>query len=85
MILAFLGNIFFPLSGVMLTIAKFTPLYGYVALARYPLTEGHLRTATTTRCGCRSVTWAYGRRSSRWWRCRLGAPVTTAVDARGRQ
>jgi ABC-2 type transport system permease protein len=41
-ILAFLGNIFFPLSGVMLTIAKFTPLYGYVALARYPLSEGHL-------------------------------------------
>jgi len=41
-ILAFLGNIFFPLSGVMLTIAKFTPLYGYVALARYPLTEGYL-------------------------------------------
>ena len=41
-ILAFLGNIFFPLSGVMLTVAKFTPLYGYVALARYPLTEGYL-------------------------------------------
>ncbi|WP_432476468.1 ABC transporter permease [Nocardioides sp. GXQ0305] len=41
-VLAFLGNIFFPLSGVMLAIAKFTPLYGYVALARYPLTEGHL-------------------------------------------
>lgn len=39
-ILAFLGNLFFPLSGVMLTIAKFTPLYGYAGLARYPLTEG---------------------------------------------
>ncbi|MFC7407088.1 ABC transporter permease [Georgenia alba] len=39
-ILAFLGNIFFPLSGTMLTIATFTPLYGYVALARYPVTEG---------------------------------------------
>ncbi|WP_018157351.1 ABC transporter permease [Demetria terragena] len=39
-VLAFLGNIFFPLSGTMLTIAKFTPLYGYVQLARYPLTEG---------------------------------------------
>ncbi len=39
-ILAFLGNIFFPLSGAMLTFAKFTPLYGYVALARYPVTEG---------------------------------------------
>jgi ABC-2 type transport system permease protein len=41
-ILAFLGNIFIPLSGTMLAIAKFTPLYGYVALARYPLTEGHV-------------------------------------------
>ena len=41
-ILAFLGNIFFPLSGTLLTIAKFTPLYGYVSLARYPLNEGHL-------------------------------------------
>lgn len=41
-ILAFLGNLFFPLSGTLLTIAKFTPLYGYVALARRPLTEGYL-------------------------------------------
>jgi ABC-2 type transport system permease protein len=40
-ILAFLGNIFFPLSGTLLTIAKFTPLYGYAALARYPVTEGY--------------------------------------------
>lgn len=39
-ILAFLGNVFFPLSGAMLTFAKFTPLYGYVALARYPVTGG---------------------------------------------
>ena len=39
-IMAFLGNIFIPLSGTLLTIAKFTPLYGYVALARFPLTEG---------------------------------------------
>lgn len=40
-VLAFLGNIFIPLSGTMLTIAKFTPLYGFVSLARYPLTEGY--------------------------------------------
>ena len=39
-IFAFLGNIFIPLSGVMLSIAKFTPLYGFVSLARYPLTGG---------------------------------------------
>ena len=41
-IFAFLGNIFIPLSGTMLTIGKFTPLYGYASLARYPLTEGYL-------------------------------------------
>lgn len=41
-VFAFLGNIFIPLSGTMLAIGKFTPLYGYAALARYPLTEGHL-------------------------------------------
>ena len=39
-VLGFLGNIFFPLSGMLLDLARFTPLYGYVSLARYPLTEG---------------------------------------------
>ncbi|MGO3088752.1 MAG: ABC transporter permease [Galactobacter sp.] len=37
---AFFGNVFMPLSGTMLTIAHYTPLYGVVALARWPLTEG---------------------------------------------
>lgn len=41
-VLAFLGNVFFPLSGTILDIGRFTPLYGYVSLARYPLTEGYL-------------------------------------------
>ncbi len=41
-VLAFLGNLFMPLSGTLLAIAKFTPLYGYAALARYPITEGWL-------------------------------------------
>lgn len=45
-ILAFLGNLFFPLDGVMLDIARFTPLYGIVSLARYPLTEGYLASAS---------------------------------------
>ncbi len=40
-VLAFLGNVFVPLTGTLLSIARFTPLYGYVALARYPLTEGY--------------------------------------------
>ncbi|GAA1977599.1 ABC transporter permease [Terrabacter lapilli] len=41
-VFAFLGNLFVPLSGGLLAFAKFTPLYGYAALARYPLTEGWL-------------------------------------------
>lgn len=41
-IMAFLGNLFIPLTGTLLAIAKFTPLYGYVALARFPATEGRL-------------------------------------------
>ncbi len=34
---AFFGNVFMPLDGGMLDAARFTPMYGYVALARYPL------------------------------------------------
>ena len=38
----FFGNVFMPLEGIMLAIAKFTPMYGYVALVRWPITEGAL-------------------------------------------
>ena len=47
-IMGFLGNIFIPLSGTMLAIARFTPLYGYAALARYPVTRGALPTTDGT-------------------------------------
>lgn len=39
-ILAFLGNVFVPLSGLALDVARWTPLYGYVMLARFPVTAG---------------------------------------------
>lgn len=39
-VLAFLGNMFVPLSGLVLDIGRFTPLYGLSALAHYPLTQG---------------------------------------------
>ena len=45
-ILGFLGNVFFPLSGTLLTIAKFTPLYGLNALARYPISRGYVMEGT---------------------------------------
>ena len=38
--LSFLGNIFIPLTGWQLALAKFTPLYGYISLARRGLTGG---------------------------------------------
>jgi ABC-2 type transport system permease protein len=38
---AFFGNVFLPLSGTMLEIARFTPMYGYAGLVRWPLLEGH--------------------------------------------
>jgi len=44
-VLGFLGNIFVPLSGTLLDLARFTPLYGYVTLARYPVTEGFVVSA----------------------------------------
>ena len=44
---AFFGTVFMPLDGVMLDIARFTPLYGFVALSRWPLSEGVLSTGQT--------------------------------------
>jgi putative ABC drug resistance transporter, inner membrane subunit len=41
--LAFLGNMFMPLTGAMLDIARFTPMYGYVGLVRYPQVEGEIQ------------------------------------------
>lgn len=46
-IFGFLGNVFFPLSGTLLTLAKFTPLYGLNALARYPISEGYVIDGTS--------------------------------------
>ena len=43
-VMAFLGNVFTPMDGLMLDLGRFTPLYGYVALARFPLTDGSLPT-----------------------------------------
>jgi len=40
-VLSFFGNLFVPLSGTMLNIARFTPLYGIAALVRWPQLSGH--------------------------------------------
>ena len=41
-VMSFLGNVFTPMDGLILEIGRFTPLYGYAGLARYPISEGHL-------------------------------------------
>jgi ABC-2 type transport system permease protein len=41
-IMSFLGNVFTPMDGFMLELGRFTPLYGYAGLARYPITDGYL-------------------------------------------
>jgi len=44
-VMSFLGNLFVPLDGVLLEIARFSPLYGYAALARRPITDGAMFTS----------------------------------------
>ncbi|MGP5395362.1 ABC transporter permease [Arthrobacter rhombi] len=39
-LVAFLGNVFIPLTGTLLQVARFTPMYGYVGLVRWPILEG---------------------------------------------
>lgn len=49
---AFFGNVFIPLSGTMLDIARFTPMYGMIGLVRWPVLEGFM---------------ADGTREELWW------------------
>ena len=39
-VFAFLGNAFMPLSGGLLEFSRFTPMYGVVTLAHWPIAEG---------------------------------------------
>ncbi|MGO1810726.1 MAG: ABC transporter permease [Canibacter sp.] len=40
-IIAFAGNAFMPLPEALLGFARFTPMYGSVSLARYPVSDGY--------------------------------------------
>ena len=46
-VLGFAGNLFLPLEGTLLTISRFTPLYGPALLARWPLTHGQIANASS--------------------------------------
>ncbi|MFY9263456.1 MAG: ABC transporter permease [Actinomycetaceae bacterium] len=56
-LLGFLGNVFTPLSGWLITIAKFTPMYGPGVIARYPITGG-VRTDEAGVLHTESLLWA---------------------------
>ncbi|MET1035478.1 MAG: ABC transporter permease [Arthrobacter sp.] len=47
-LMSFVGNVFMPLSGAMQDFARFTPMYGYVGLVRWPLLEGATATEGAT-------------------------------------
>lgn len=46
-VFGFIGNVFMPLDGAMLAISRFTPMYGFVALSRWNVTEGMLGNGQT--------------------------------------
>lgn len=84
-ILAFLGNAFIPLSGTMLEVGRFTPLYGVMALARYPLTEGYLGTADGSGPGPQDSVWALVANVVVWTVIFAGAAILFARRGTARQ
>lgn len=84
-IFAFLGNLFFPLSGALLDVARFTPLYGYVALARYPLTEGWLASTGPGGPAERDELWLPILNLAAWTVVFVAATILVARRGRARQ
>src|SRR5690606_7356122 len=83
-ILGFLGNVFFPLDGVMLDIARFTPLYGVVALARFPLTEGFAASMTDGSLAQESI-WVPIAKVAFWGAVLVIGTIALARRGRARQ
>lgn len=65
-LLAFAGNVMIPLSGTMLTISKFTPMYGISMLARWPITGEGLDATTVANI----VVWTAIFAGAAMWRYR---------------
>lgn len=55
---AFFGNLFVPLSGTILQFARWTPMYGYAGLVRYPQMEGELLATSPTAAAHADPLWA---------------------------
>lgn len=58
--MAFFGNLFAPLQGVLLKISRFTPLYGAATLARWPLNEGVFHFYDGSAVTTENIWWAIG-------------------------
>lgn len=76
---AFFGNVFMPLDGTMLDIARFTPMYGFVALVRWPLTDGTLTTGQTDQ------PWAIALNIAAWLVVFAALVAVGAKRSRGRR
>jgi len=48
---AFIGNLFIPLSGTMLSTGQVTPMFGVAAIARHALTDGYTFSGEHTSLG----------------------------------
>ena len=59
-VMAFFGNLFAPLQGVLLKISRFTPLYGAATLARWPLNEGVFHFYDGSAVTTENIWWAIG-------------------------
>lgn len=84
-ILAFLGNLFFPLSGALLTVAKFTPLYGLASLARRPITDGYLAMVDPSAEPIFEPLWQPVTNAIVWTVVLVGLAVLVVRRGRGRQ
>jgi len=84
-ILSFLGNIFIPLGGWQLTVARFTPLYGYAALARRPLTGGASFDQSTGEVLAASSIWADVANMAGWFVVLATVSVWLVARSRSRQ
>lgn len=77
-ILAFFGNLFTPLTGTLLEIARFTPIYGVGGLARWPQLEGAVLGSIGTTSD--SLTWLLANVAA--WTLLFGAACMIAMRRR---
>lgn len=81
---AFLGNVFTPLTGTMLKIAHYTPMYGYIGLVRWPQMHGDIMPMGPGTAGHDSF-WTLAASLVVWTLIFVALAVRGAKGSRGRQ